>query len=185
MADLTIVAGECGRGGGAYDTGVFQLPVSPDRGAETIAEIVVHGGVSEKQSTISQMLGGLRDGLALAQQLDLSAPVNVAASALGAGLGTLDHGPKQKALIEIRFLDGATLVAMTDVGVAALMENDRRVIQLAAKRLREKTAVHEIVPASSEAGIGATAMSAVSDVAGTTGAAMSSAFGYLKRRTVG
>ena len=57
MADLTIVAGECGRGSGEYDTGVFKLPGPSDRGAETIAEIVVHGGVGEKQSTLGQMLG--------------------------------------------------------------------------------------------------------------------------------
>lgn len=185
MADLTIVAGECGRGGGEYDTGVFKMPGLPDRGAETIAEIVVHGGVGEKQSTLSQMLGGLRGGLALAQQLDLSAPVNVATSALGAGLGALDSGPKQKALIEIRFLDGATLLAMTDIGIAALMENDRRVIQVAASRLSGLAATHEPASASSEAGFGATTLNVVSDVAETTGAAMSSALGYLKRKTVG
>ncbi|KQQ30699.1 hypothetical protein ASF53_18155 [Methylobacterium sp. Leaf123] len=185
MADLTIVAGECGRGSGEYDTGVFNLPGPSARGAETIAEIVVHGGVGEKPSTLGQMLGGLRGGLALAQQLDLSVPVNVAASALGAGLGALDSGPKQKALIEVRFLDGATLLAMTDIGIAALMENDRRVIQLAANRLRAEPAVQETPVDPSEAGFGATALNAVSVVAGTTGAAVSSALGYLKRRTVG
>lgn len=185
MADLTIVAGECGRGSGEYDTGVFKLPGPAERGAETIAEIVVHGGVGEKQSTFGQMLDGLRGGLALAQQLDLSAPVNVATSALGAGLGALDSGPKQKALIEVRFLDGATLLAMTDVGIAALMENDRRVIQLAVSRIRAETATQATALLPPEAGFGATALNAVSDVAGTTGAAVSSALGYLKRRTVG
>lgn len=185
MADLTIVAGECGRGSGEYDTGLFKLPGMPDRGAETIAEIVVHGGVGEKQSTIGQMLGGLRGGLALAQQLDLSTPVNVAASALGAGLGALDSRPKQKALIEVRFCDGASLVAMTDIGIAALMENDRRVIQLAAHRVRAEVVVQELAQTPPEAGFGTTALNTVSEVAGTTGAVMSSAIGFLKRKTVG
>ncbi|MGC5777444.1 hypothetical protein [Methylobacterium sp. NFXW15] len=49
--------------------------------------------------------------------------------ALGAGLGALDEGPKQRALIEVRFQDDATFVAMTDIGIASLMENDRRVIE--------------------------------------------------------
>ncbi len=45
MAELTIVAGECGRGSGEYDTGLFTLQAGGDRDAETIAAITVHGGV--------------------------------------------------------------------------------------------------------------------------------------------
>lgn len=184
MADLTIVAGECGRGQGEYDTGLFKLPGSSERGAEMIAEIIVHGGVGQKQSTVTQVLNSLRGGVALAQQLDLTAPVNVAASALGAGLNALDEGPKQKALIEVRFVDGTSLIAMTDVDIATLMENDRRVIQLAASRLSPDTATPH-TPIATDVGFGATALETVSNVADTTGAAVSSAFEYLKRKTIG
>lgn len=181
MADLTIVAGECGRGAGEYDTGIFKLPGRPERGAESIAEVIVHGGVAEKQSTIDQVLMGLRGGLSLANQLDLSAPVSVAASALGAGLGALDTGPRQKALIEVRFTDGASLVAMTDIGIAALMENDRRVILLAAKRFQPQAPMAEI----DDTGLGTRALTSVSEAAGAAGSAVSGAFSFIKNRTIG
>lgn len=180
MADLTIVAGECGRGSGEYDTGLFKLPAGGDRGAETIASITVHGGVGEKQSALGQMLSGLRGGLALAQQMDLTMPVTVAASALGAGLGALDSGPKQRALIEVAFQDGTTLLAMTDVGIAALMENDRRVIQLAAKRLHPEPVPIEM----SETGLAAKAIASAGDAAHAAGSAVSDAFGFI-RKTLG
>lgn len=181
MAELTIVAGECGRGSGEYDTGLFTLPDGRERGAETIAEITVHGGVGEKLSAFSQVLGGLRGGLALAQQLDLTAPVTVAASALGAGLGALDQGPKQRALIEVKFLDDATLVAMTDIGIASLMENDRRVIQLAAKRLGPQPELIQI----EGPGIATRATASMGEAASVAGAAMSEAFNFIKKRTLG
>ncbi|WP_430910644.1 hypothetical protein [Methylobacterium sp. sgz302541] len=181
MAVLTIVAGECGRGEGEYDTGLFKLPGRPERGAETIAEVVVHGGVAEKQSAIDQVLTGLRGGLSLAHQLDLAAPVSVAASALGAGLGALDTGPKQKALIEVRFTDGATFVAMTDIGIAALMENDRRVILLAEKRFQPQASA----PEDENAGLGTRALTSVTDAAGAAGSAVSGAFSFIKNRTIG
>ena len=181
MAELTIVAGECGRGSGEYDTGLFKLPGGDARGAETVAEITVHGGVGEKPSAFSQVLGGLRGGLALAQQLDLTAPVTVAASALGAGLGALDQGPKQRALIEVRFEDGATFVAMTDIGIASLMENDRRVIQRATRRLSPAP-----VPIAVEGpGIATRAAATVGDAAHVAGTAVSDALGVLKKLTFG
>lgn len=182
MAELTIVAGECGRGAGEYDTGLFKLPTGA-RGAETVAKVVVHGGVGEKTSTLGQMLSGLRGGLALAQHLDLSTPVSLAASAVGAGLGALDSGPKQRALIEVAFLDGASLVAMTDVGIAALMENDRRVIQLAAGRLNPTPAPVEGAEAS--AGLGDRLVASASDAADAAGSAMSTALSFIKSRTIG
>ncbi|MCJ2106777.1 hypothetical protein MKK70_15625 [Methylobacterium sp. E-041] len=172
-----IVAGECGRGSGEYDTGLFTLPAGGDRGAETIATVTVHGGVGEKQSTLGQVLTGLRGGLALAQQMDLTMPVTVAATALGAGLGALDSGPKQRALIEVVFQDGTTMLAMTDVGIAALMENDRRVIQLAAERFNPEPAL--IAP--SETGIAAKVIASAEDAAHTAGSAVSGAFSFIKK----
>lgn len=181
MAELTIVAGECGRGSGEYDTGLFKLPDGRERGAETITEITVHGGVGEKQSAFSQVLGGLRGGIALAQQLDLTAPVTVAASALGAGLGALDKGPKQRALIEVKFRDDATFVAMTDIGIASLMENDRRVIQLAAKRLYPETEPIQI----EDVGMATRAAASMEEAANAAGAAVSDAFNFIKKKTIG
>ena len=182
MADLTIVAGEVGRGGGVYDTGLFSLPDGSVRGAETIAEVVIHGGVDKNQSLVGHLIGGLRGGVALASHLDLTAPVNLAAAAIGSGLNALDNGPRQSALIEVKFLDGATFVAMADVGISSLMENDRRVIQAAVPRL------HPIpVQASTEleAGLATRAVEAASSAVGSAGSAVSSAFGFIKSRTLG
>lgn len=181
MAELTIVAGECGRGSGEYDTGLFKLPDGRERGAETIAEVTVHGGIGEKPSAFSQVLGGLRGGLALAQQLDLTAPVTVAASALGAGLGALDQGPRQRALIEVKFRDGATFVAMTDIGIASLMENDRRVIQLAANRLNLEPGTIQ----SEDPGLATRATASVGEAASAAGAAVSEALSFIKKKTIG
>jgi hypothetical protein len=182
VAELTIVAGECGRGSGEYDTGLFKLPTG-ERGAEGVAKIVVHGGVGEKQSALGQVLDGLRGGLALAHHLDLSAPVSVAASALGAGLSALDNGPKQRALIEVIFVDGATFVAMSDVGIAALMENDRRVIQLAEGRLRATPMVEGT--SESVTGLGERVIASASGAADAAGSAVSSAFSFIKSKTLG
>jgi len=181
MAELTIVAGECGRGSGEYDTGLFKLPDGRERGAEAIAAITVHGGVGERQSTLSQVLGGLRGGLALAQQLDLTAPVTLAASALGAGLGALDEGPKQRALIEVRFQDDTTFVAMTDIGIASLMEDDRRVIQLAAERLGPEPELMQVDAPN----IAARATASVGEAASVAGTAVSEAFSFIRKKTIG
>ncbi|UHC17320.1 hypothetical protein LRS73_05345 [Methylobacterium currus] len=181
MAELTIIAGECGRGSGEYDTGLFILPDGSKRGAETVAAVVLHGGVTEKQGKAGQIVGGLKGGLALAAQLDLSTSLSLAATAVGAGLSVLDGGPRQKAVLEVRFTDGASFVAMADVGVAALMENDRRVIQLAAPRL----ANHPIPPTPEEPGISARAIEAASDAVESAGSAVSSAFSFIKSKTLG
>ena len=182
MADLTIVAGEVGRGAGLYDTGLFTLPDGSMRGAETIVDVIVHGGVDKNQSLVGHLIGGLRGGVALASHLDLTAPVNLAAAAIGSGLNALDNGPRQSALIEVKFLDGATFVAMADVGISSLMENDRRVIQAAAPRLHPP-AVQNF--AEAESGIATRAVEAASSAVGSAGSAVSNAFGFIKSRTLG
>lgn len=50
MADLTIIAGECGRGTGTYDTGLFTVPQGLGRGVETVAAVILHGGVEGRQT---------------------------------------------------------------------------------------------------------------------------------------
>ena len=182
MADLTIVAGEVGRGGGVYDTGIFTLPDGSVRGAETIAEIVIHGGVDKNQTLVGYLIGGLKGGVALASHLDLTAPVNLAAAAIGSGLNVLDSGPRQSALIEVKFLDGATFVAMTEVGISSLMENDRRVIQIAISRLRSLAVP---VPSAVEHGLATRTVEAASSAVESAGSAVSSAFGFLKNKTLG
>ncbi|PIK73256.1 hypothetical protein CS379_09415, partial [Methylobacterium frigidaeris] len=103
------------------------------------------------------------------------------ATAVGAGLSALDGGPRQKAVLEVRFADGASFVAMTDVGVAALMENDRRVIQLAAPRL-----TNQPIPLTpEEPGISARAIEAASDAVESASSAVSSAFSFIKSKTLG
>lgn len=58
MADLTIIAGECGRGSGTYDTGLFTLPQGLGRGVETVVAVILHGGVEGKQTMMEQVVTG-------------------------------------------------------------------------------------------------------------------------------
>ncbi|MDH3032563.1 MULTISPECIES: hypothetical protein [Methylobacterium] len=65
MADLTIIAGECGRGSGTYDTGLFTLPQGLGRGVETVVAVILHGGVEGRQTMMEQVVTGLRENAAL------------------------------------------------------------------------------------------------------------------------
>lgn len=200
MAELAIIAGECGRGSGTYDTGLFTLPLGLGRGVETVVAVVLHGGVEGKQSMMEQVVSGLREnaalrgGVALAQTVDPTNSLAIAASVVSAGLSALDGAPKQKALIEVRFEDGASIVAMADAGVAALIENDRRVVLLAAPRIR----THEPITAQEQIGdsVATKMIAAATGTAGAAGAvatgaaaaagsAVSSALGFLKSKTKG
>ncbi len=200
MADLTIIAGGCGRGSGTYDTGLFTLPQGLGRGVETVAAVILHGGVEGKQTMMEQVVTGLREnaalrgGVALAQTIDPSNSLAIAASVVSVGLTALDGAPRQKALIEVQFEDGASFVGTADAGVAALIENDRRVLLLAAPRLRS----HQPITAQEQIGESVTAkmLAAASGTAGAAGAvasgaasaassAVSSALGFLMSKTKG
>lgn len=200
MADLTIIAGECGRGTGTYDTGLFTVPQGLGRGVETVAAVILHGGVEGRQTMMEQVVTGLREnaalrgGVALAQTIDPSNSLAIAASVVSVGLTALDGAPRQKALIEVQFEDGASFVGTADAGVAALIENDRRVLLLAAPRLRS----HQPVTAQEQIGESVTAkmLAAASGTAGAAGAvasgaasvagsAVSSALGFLMSKTKG
>jgi hypothetical protein len=207
MAELTVIAGECGRGSGSYDTGLFTLPQGLGRGVETVSAVVLHGGVEGKQSMMDQVVAGLREnaalrgGVALAQTVDPTNSLAIAASVVSAGLNALDGGPRQKALVEIRFEDGASFVATADAGVAALVENDRRVVLLAAPRLRShqpitaQEQIGESVVARMLAAASTTADTAGSFASGATaaatgaanaaGSAVSGALGFIRKRTIG
>lgn len=200
MADLTIIAGECGRGTGTYDTGLFTFPQGLGRGVETVAAVILHGGVEGRQTMMEQVVTGLREyaalrgGVALAQTIDPSNSLAIAASVVSAGLTALDGAPRQKALIEVQFENGASFVGTADAGVAALIENDRRVLLLAAPRLRS----HQPITAQEQIGESVTArmLAAASGTAGAAGAvasgaasaagsAVSSALGFLMSKTKG
>ncbi|MDH3032562.1 MULTISPECIES: hypothetical protein [Methylobacterium] len=106
----------------------------------------------------------------------------------------LDGAPRQKAVIEVQFEDGASFVGTADAGVAALIENDRRVLLLAAPRLRS----HQPVTAQEQIGESVTAkmLAAASGPAGAAGAVasgaasaagsvVSNALGFLMSKTKG
>lgn len=66
MAELAIIAGECGRGVGTYDTGLFTLPQGLGRGVETVAAVVLHGGVEGRQSMMDRVIASLKENAACA-----------------------------------------------------------------------------------------------------------------------
>ncbi|ACK85519.1 hypothetical protein [Methylorubrum extorquens] len=197
MADLTIIAGECGRGTGTYDTGLFTVPQGLGRGVETVAAVILHGGVEGRQTMMEQVVTGLREnaalrgGVALAQTIDPSNSLAIAASVVSVGLTALDGAPRQKALIEVQFEDGASFVGTADAGVAALIENDRRVLLLAAPRLRShqpvtaQEQIGESVTAKMLAAASGTAGAVASGAASVAGSAVSSALGFLMSKTKG
>jgi hypothetical protein len=170
------------------------------RGVKTVAAVILHGGVEGRQTMMEQVVTGLREnaalrgGVALAQTIDPSNSLAIAASVVSVGLTALDGAPRQKALIEVQFEDGASFVGTADAGVAALIENDRRVLLLAAPRLRS----HQPVTAQEQIGESVTAkmLAAASGTAGAAGAvasgaasvagsAVSSALGFLMSKTKG
>lgn len=113
---------------------------------------------------------------------------------VSAGLTALDGAPRQKALVEVSFQDGASFVATVDAGVAALIENDRRVVTLAAPRLRmnqpvaAQEQIGDTVTASMRAAAsGATTAAAVtaSGAAAAATSAMSNALGFIKGKPKG
>jgi hypothetical protein len=197
VADLTIIAGECGRGTGTYDTGLFTVPQGLGRGVETVAAVILHGGVEGRQTMMEQVVTGLREnaalrgGVALAQTIDPSNSLAIAASVVSVGLTALDGAPRQKALIEVQFEDGASFVGTADAGVAALIENDRRVLLLAAPRLRShqpvtaQEQIGESVTAKMLAAASGTAGAVASGAASVAGSAVSSALGFLMSKTKG
>lgn len=192
MSGLQIVAGAFGKGHGQYEAGEFSFPDGSRRAVETVASIEAHSGVAAKQNWGSSLLGGLKGGLALASNLELSGTLALAASAVGAGLSSLDENGESKpcALIEVTFSDGAGFLALAAQPLSALIENDREVVRRAIVRFAGAAPMIEqpsALPGSlvdTAAGAATTAAevagAALKTTVSTTAAALSSAVGRVK-----
>jgi len=137
MPQLQIIAGAAGKGNATYEEGVLSLPNGEVWYAEQLADVVVLGGVDEKEHWSGRLVGGLRGGLSMASALDLSPTLSLAASLVCAGAETMAADPKSRVVIEITQMDQKTLVAIAAPGLAALMIHDRAVCVSARGRALE------------------------------------------------
>ncbi|MGY2047368.1 hypothetical protein [Methylobacterium sp. JK268] len=183
MTSLQIIAGSCGKGTGHYTAGLLKTPDGREHGVESIIAVEVHGDVRSAPRWSGQLLNGIKGGLAVASSLELSAPLALAAGALGAGLGAVSDEPRSLAVVEATFLDGGTIVAMADAGLAALIRNDRDVAQAAVARAAAMAAPSEEAAAIPETGTGlaSQAFGAAAQAADAAGAAVTSAFSFFRR----
>ncbi len=72
MAEIKVVAGSCGKGRGQYEAGVFTTPDGAERGVDAVVTIESHGGIAGERNWGEQVLTGLKGGLGLASNLDLT-----------------------------------------------------------------------------------------------------------------
>lgn len=186
MADIKVVAGNCGKGRGTYQAGVLTSPDGVERSVECLLTVEAHGDVAGARNWGGQVLDGLKGSLALASNIDLSGTALLAATALSS-VSADDSQPQT--LLEITFQDGGLLIALADPRLPALISNDREVLRRGFARAAQRVAqpVEGTVCASesrlmSTAGDAAqAAVGAVQAVTGAAGASLSSAFGFVRR----
>lgn len=147
MPKLQVVAGCAGKGDATYEAGALQLPDATVWYAEQLTAVSILGGVDEADHWSGRVLGGLRGGLSLASNLDLTPALGLAASALGAGLGALTQEPKTSAVIEIEAAPHGAIVALAAPGMAALLLHDRETCRRALERGRATASGAEPSPA--------------------------------------
>ncbi|MGX7708559.1 hypothetical protein [Methylobacterium sp. Gmos1] len=177
MAEIKIVAGSCGKGRGQYEAGVFTTPDGVERGVDTVVAIESHGGVTGERGWGEQVLTGIKGGLGLASQLDLTGAAGLAASAL-ASVEADESQPK--ALVEIAFADGGVVVALADARLAALVTHDREVLRVGFARAASRLAALP-APDSTAAGPLQVASDAVQSAAEAAGSSLTSALGFVRR----
>lgn len=188
MAEIKVVAGNCGKGKGTYQTGLFTSPDGIERSVETLLTIEVHGDVAGARNWGGQVLDGLKGSLALASNIDLSGTALLAVAALSP---LSADEPQKQTLLELTFEDGALLIAMADARLPALIENDRGVLRHGLVRAAQRAVPAATLAAPSESTILTTATEAAQTAAGAVhaaaeaaGASLNSAFGFV-RRTAG
>ncbi|NEU13290.1 hypothetical protein G3T14_14285 [Methylobacterium sp. BTF04] len=188
MAEIKIVAGNCGKGRGLYDAGVLTTPDGVERSIETLVTVEAHGDVAGARNWGGQVLNGLKGSLALASNIDLSGTAMLAATALAT---VSSDDPHPQTLLELTFQDGALLIGLADLRLPALIANDREVLRRGFARASQRIG-EAITPLSGDetpttitaTGVVQSATDAVQTMAGTAGASLSSAFGFV-RRTAG
>lgn len=189
MAEIKVVAGNCGKGRGTYQAGVLTSPDGVERSVESLLAVEAHGDVAGARNWGGQVLDGLKGSLALASNIDLSGTALLAATALTSV--SADEAQPQT-LLEITFQDGGLLIALADPRLPALITNDREVLRRGFARAAQRVTQSVEGPApASESTLMATAgdaaqaaVGAVQAVTGAAGASLSSAFGFV-RRTAG
>ncbi|KQP10745.1 hypothetical protein ASF28_06475 [Methylobacterium sp. Leaf99] len=188
MADIKVVAGNCGKGRGTYQAGVLTSPDGVERSIESLLTVEAHGDVAGARNWGGQVLDGLKGSLALASNIDLSGTALLAATAL-TSISAEDSQPQT--LLEIAFQDGGLLIALADPRLPALIANDRDVLRRGFARAAQRVVQPDAGPASADVGLIATASDAaqaaagaVQAAAGAASASLTSAFGFV-RRTAG
>ena len=188
MADIKVVAGNCGKGRGTYQAGVLTSPDGVERSIESLMTVEAHGDVAGARNWGGQVLDGLKGSLALASNIDLSGTALLAATAL-TSISADESQPQT--LLEMTFQDGGLLIALADTRLPALIANDRDVLRRGLARAAQRVAPPIDAPATTDSGLLTTASDAaqaaagaVQAAAGAAGASLTSAFGFV-RRTAG
>ena len=187
MADIKVVAGNCGKGRGTYEAGVLTSPDGVERSVESLRAVEAHGEVAGARNWGGQVLEGLKGSLALASNIDLSGTALLAATALTA-VSTDESQPQT--LLEITFQDGGLLIALADPRLPALISNDREVLRRGFARAAERVSQPVDGPGHPDSSLATTAseaaqaaVGAVQAVTGAAGASLSSAFSFVRRTT--
>ncbi|MGU3418504.1 hypothetical protein [Methylobacterium sp. D54C] len=151
MPRLQVIAGAAGKGEAVYEAGALQLPNAATWYAEAFTAITVLGGVDEQEHWSERVFGGLKGGLALASNLDLSPALGLAASVLGAGAGALAREARANVIVEIEAGSQGAIVALAAPGLTALMLHDRETCRRAVMR-GSAGVVERVAPENPEAG---------------------------------
>lgn len=181
MPALNIVSGSYGKGSATYDREAFTLPTGLVRPVDEIASVEVHGGVAgdDRDGWASEIVRSLKGGLSIASTL--SGVAGIAAGALSTGLSTLDDSKDApRALLDISFRDGASIVALAHPALAALILHDRDVVARTVERLRESVEA-SVAAAAQSPSLLENAQAATSALTGKAGAVFSSALDLIRR----
>lgn len=179
MNEVKIIAGTCGKGPGSYESGLFKMPEGGQRAVETLAELEIHGDVAPEAHWVGQIASGLKG--VFSSSIKIAGPLSIAASAVGAGLGAINEGSKPRAVINAIFDDGSVIIALVDLGVANLIQNDREVVRRALLRAGHVPQSAHHNPGEPSPSLGAQAAEAIHDATDAASAALSSAIGIFKR----
>ncbi len=181
MNEIKFIAGTCGKGAGTYEAGLFKMPEGGQRAVETLSDLEIHGDVAPEAHWVGQIASGLKG--VLTSSVKIAGPLSLAASAVGAGLNSLNEGARPRAVINAVFEDGSMMIALVDLGLANLIQNDREVIRRALLRtghVPQRT--HNVSEGADTApSLTAQAAEVIHEASDAASAALSSAIGMFKR----
>lgn len=181
MNEIKVIAGTCGKGIGAYESGLFKMPEGGQRAVETLVELEIHGDVAPEAHWVGQIASGLKG--VFSSSIKIAGPLSLAASAVGAGLGAINEGSRPRAVINAIFDDGSVIIALTDLGVANLIQNDRDVIRRALLRAGHLPQPAQHDSSDPSPSFSTQAAEVIHEATDAASAALSSAIGIFKRPT--